>query len=238
MRAFSFSTMVKHSQEQETAKDQSTIVTVIVCVLFSYFESLRGQLAHAITHLRSTLDVLSSHATITASTALLSIPHILTRVGFQANYFVDNTHHARLAGQLRSLCGLNMGPVLGFEESQTSLYSCFNGSMFSGQKENQIDDLVSLGTNYHMAKCAKLILQESDSPRFVRGRDSAINNLMEWKMVFDKHLSTPDEAQTDINKQAITLLQLHHLVATMMLSPDFTRYTGQTILEKDANNFE
>jgi hypothetical protein len=229
---------LEETRNSLSVKDQPTIVTVISCVLLSYFESMRGQLENAITHLRSGLHILSSHATIMNSTGLLSVLRIFTRAGFQANYFVDNSNHAQLVAQSQSLRVPHTRPALDLEDLQTSLYSCLNESMFSGQKQDSVADLVSLGTNYHMAQCAQLILQGSDSPSFLSGREKATSSLKQWQRGFHIYLRGQDEAGIELNKPALTLLKLHHLVATMMLASDRNLSTEQTGSDTDSENFE
>jgi len=88
-------------------KDQPLIVTLMGCILFFCFESLRGQLVSAVIHLRSGLNIL----------------RIFARFGFQANYFVDQTHplnQIQLVHQLRSLSPHETKRISTLEEAQAS----------------------------------------------------------------------------------------------------------------------
>lgn len=233
-----YSKALEETRNSISVKDQPIIFTIMSCVLLSCFESFRGVLANAIVHLQSGLDILLSHVTTIDSTVLSSISQIFTCIGFQANYFVDNTNHAPLVVQLQSLSVPQIGPVPTFGDIQASLYNCLNRSMFSGQKENSIVDLNSLGTHYHMTKCAQLILSGSNSPSFVRGNEIAFSALKHWQTVFDNYVKMQDEVGGDLNLRALTLLRLHHLVAIMMLNPAPDPSTKQTHTAPVVDNFK
>jgi hypothetical protein len=79
--------------------NQSIIVTLMSCVLFFSFESLRSQLASAVIHLRSGLDILRlsylqvDGLSIDSKTVIKDdILSVFARLGFQANYFLNRTH--------------------------------------------------------------------------------------------------------------------------------------------------
>jgi len=204
------------------------IVTLISCVLFTCFEILRGQLASAVMHLRNGLNILRSSDVHIAASSMANkaaiendILSVFTRLGFQVNYFIDRTHHVNqteVVCQLQSLSTSRLARVSTLEEAQAALYACLNGTMFSDHAEDPITNPEASGAEYHRTRCAQLILHGESSARFAEGRDRAISDLEEWHLTFKDFLQGRQGAFNNKESKVSTLLQLHHLVAVLMLT--------------------
>lgn len=209
-------------------KDHSIIITVMCCVLFFCFESLRGQLASALIHLQSGFKILrSSYLQIDGSSVAsksvirTEILSVFSRFGFQANYFIDKTHlvnEAQIIFQLESLSSHRLKPITTLEEAQACLYSCLNGTMFANHAEVPLKDLNSIGANYHMTRCAQLILFGDRSADAVKGREKALTVLEEWSTSFKRFLRAQEGSMSSKEINGSMLLKLHHSVASLMLT--------------------
>lgn len=210
------------------ANDQPLIVTLMACILFFCFESLRGQLVYAVIHLRNGLNILRlSYLEINSSSAASKtvinddILCIFARLGFQANYFVDQTHpinQTQLIQQLQNLSPNRSKRISTLEEAQASLYACLNGTMFSDHVKTPMADANSFTSEYHMTRCAQLILSRERPAEFYKGREKAINALEEWNISFKDFLLAQQAFMTSKDIKASTLLKIHHLVARLMLT--------------------
>ena len=208
--------------------DQPIIVTLISCILFCCFEILRRQLAPAAMHLRNGLNILrSSYVHIERSSmagkAVVEedMHNVFAQLGFQVNYFVDRTHsvnQTQIVSQLQDLCSHRLEQVSTLEEAQASLYACLNETMFSGHAEEPVVDAESSNTQYHMTRCAQLILYGEKSPEFAEGREKAIYALEEWHTSFNALLLGQQGTMSSKDIKLSTLLKLHHLVAMLMLT--------------------
>jgi hypothetical protein len=209
-------------------KDQSVIVTLMSCILFFCFESLRGQLTTAVIHLRSGLDILrlsylqGDALSIDSKTVIKDdILSVFTRLGFQANYFVDRTHPINqllVVHQLQSLSTHRLKRMSTLEEAQATLYACLNGTMFSNHAKDPISDVNSFDTEYHMTRCAQLILFGDPSAEFVKGREKALSALDEWHTSFKEFVRAQEGFMDSKDIKGSTLLKIHHLVAVLMLT--------------------
>jgi hypothetical protein len=209
-------------------KDQSIIVTLMSCILFFCFESLRGQLASAVIHLRSGLDILHfsylQNDSLSISSKMIikeDILSVFARLGFQANYFVDRTHPINqllVVRQLQSLSTHRLKRMSTLEEAQAGLYACLNGTMFSDHAEDPISDVNSFGTQYHMTRCAQLILVGDRSAKLVKDRERALYALEEWNISFNELVRAQEGFMDSKDIKGSTLLKLHHLVAVLMLT--------------------
>jgi hypothetical protein len=209
-------------------KARSIIVTLMSCVLFFCFESLRGQLASSVIHLRSGLDILrlfylqADGLSIDSKTVIKDdILSVFARLGFQANYFVDRTHPINqllVVRQLQSLSTHRLRWMSTLEEARAGLYACLNGIMFSDHAKDPISDVNSFCTQYHMTRCAQLILFGDRSAQFVKGRERALSALEEWLTSFKEFVRAQEGFMDSKDIKGSTLLKLHHLVAVLMLT--------------------
>jgi hypothetical protein len=104
------------------------------------------------------------------------------------------------------------------EEAQAGLYACLNGTMFSDHAEDSIGDVNSFSTQYHMTRCAQLILFGDRSAEFVKGRERALSALEEWHTSFKEFVRAQKGFMDSKDIKGSTLLNIHHLVAVLMLT--------------------
>lgn len=124
------------------------------------------------------------------------------------------------------------------EEAQASLYNCLNGTMFSGHAEDSFVDINSFGTKYHMTRCAQLIAFGGCSVEFGEGREKAIKALEEWYTSFKSFLLAQEGTMNSKDINEATLLQLHHLVALVMLTTTCGSLKEKHNLESTMTNFK
>lgn len=229
-------------------KDQSIIAVLMSCVLFFCFESLRGELASAIIHLRSGLDILylsdrqENHLSIASKTVIKhDILGIFAILGFQANYFINERHPVNqtlLVDQLRSLSTNPLNRISTLAEAQVKLYACLNGTMFSDHAEDPIVDVNAFSDEYHMTRCAQLIVHGGRSADFERGRKRAISALEEWNTSFKEFLHVHEESMNSIDIKGLTLLKIHHLTAVLILNTACGSATGQAVSESATPHYK
>jgi hypothetical protein len=228
--------------------DQPILVTLMSCILFFCFDSLRGQMISAIVHLRSGLSILhSSHLTIDglseASKTVINenILTVFARLGFQANYFVDKTHpvnQIQLVSQLKSLSAPRPKRISTLEEAQVSLYACFNRTMFADHAKDPVRDENSFTTKYHITKCAQFILDGERSDDFEKGRENALFALKEWDASFNEFLHARERLMIITDVKRSTLLKLHHSVAMLMLTTSCGSAKGKYNAESAIHGFK
>ncbi|KAH8594641.1 hypothetical protein B0O99DRAFT_171561 [Bisporella sp. PMI_857] len=215
---------LRETRKSLEGNEQSIVMTLMCSILLFCFESLRGELESAVTHLRSGLYLLRS-SYIQYDTGQTAVKHdivdIFVRLGFLTNCFIDNTRpisQALVVSQLKRLNSRQLESISCLDEAQASLYACLNDTMFSDHMEHQVTNIDSFSTEYHMIKCAQIILQGGRAANFEKGRENAIFALGEWHISFQGFLQTQGKPMNTKDMKASILLRLHHLVATLMLT--------------------
>jgi hypothetical protein len=124
------------------------------------------------------------------------------------------------------------------EEAQAGLYACLNGTMFLYYVEDPISDVKSFDTQYHMTKCAQLIIFGDRSAEFVKGRERALSDFEEWNTSFKEFIQAQEGFRDNKDIKESTLLKLHHLVAVLMLTTACGCPKEKTDLESAMRDFK